>query len=109
MKNIYKKLKPIFLLLFLTTSITTYAQLPEEIQWKHLVKTYTPDSSELVLSLNGKPLSGKYKIPLDENSFALYHIKNGMITGDAFWYSNSGNLECKLSYKKGVRNGSKEN
>jgi len=106
MKHIYK-LTAILMMICLSSPLL--AQLPEEIQWKHLVKTYTPDSSEMVLTLNGKPLQGKYKIPLDENSFALYNIKNGMITGDAFWYTNGGHLECKLIYKKGIRNGLKEN
>ncbi|MFD2287734.1 toxin-antitoxin system YwqK family antitoxin [Pedobacter petrophilus] len=96
-------------LLLMLTSTFTYAQIPEEIQWKHLLKTYNADSSDLTLSLNGKNLNGKYKIPLDEKSYALYTIKNGMITGDAFWYTNGGHLECKLVYKRGVRNGLKEN
>lgn len=101
--------KILFSLLMIFTSAPLYAQLPEEIQWKHLVKTYTPDSTEMVLSLNGKTLNGAYKIPFEEGGFALYNIKNGMIGGTAFWYSNAGNVECKLNYKRGVRNGLKEN
>lgn len=96
----------IFLLIF---NISTKAQLPEEIKWKHLEKIYTPDSSQLILKLNGKTLEGKYKIPFDEGGFALYSIKNGKISGDAFWYSPAGNIECKLRYRNGVRNGLKEN
>lgn len=105
MKKIYA-----FALLFpLFISSLAIAQLPEEIQWKHLKKDYTADSADLMLSLNGKKLDGKYKIPLDEKSFALYTINNGMITGEAFWYTNGDQLECKLHYKRGVRNGLKEN
>ena len=97
------------IIILLIFTVSTKAQLPEEIQWKHLQKTYTADSSDLMLSLNGKYLNGKYKIPLDEKSFALYDIRNGMITGDAFWYTNGGRLEAKLFYKRGVRNGLKDN
>ncbi|HSD05667.1 hypothetical protein [Flavobacterium sp.] len=96
-----------FIILCLSASL--YAQLPEQIQWKHLQKDYSADSTKLVLTLNGKPLQGKYKIPLDNGSFALYDIKKGVITGEAFWYSSSEILECKLNYKNGVRNGLKEN
>ena len=85
------------------------AQLPEEIKWKHLQKEYNADSSQLILRLNNEPLQGKYKIPFDEGGFALYNIKKGLITGEAFWYSQNGRLECKLYYKNGVRNGIKEN
>lgn len=106
MKIIYK-LNVLFMMICLSSS--AFAQLPEEIQWKHLQKNYSADSTQLVLTLNGKALQGKYKIPFDDNSFALYTIKNGMITGEAFWYKNGGTLECKLNYKKGVRNGLKEN
>ena len=106
MKSPYKV---ILLLIMLLVSVSFYAQLPEEIKWEHLKKTYAVDSTSLQLSLNGKNLNGKYKIPLDESWFALYSIKNGMITGDAFWYTNGGHLECKLGYKRGVRNGLKEN
>lgn len=102
-----KKIFFTFLMIFIAGSIS--AQMPEEIQWKHLVKAYTADSTEMVLSLNGKALNGAYKIPFDEGGFALYNIKNGMISGSAFWYSNTGHMECKLNYKKGVRNGLKEN
>ena len=106
MKNKYQ----LSLTLFLAFAASSaFAQLPEEIQWKHLKKDYTADSSDLMLSLNGKRLQGKYKIPLDEKSFALYTIENGMITGEAFWYTNGGHMECKLHYKRGVRNGLKEN
>lgn len=101
--------KIIFMLLMFFTSLSLYAQLPEEIQWKHLVKTYTADSTEMTLSLNGKALNGEYKIPFDEGGFAVYTVKNGMISGPAFWYSKAGNIECKLNYKRGVRNGLKEN
>ncbi|MCX2449715.1 toxin-antitoxin system YwqK family antitoxin [Pedobacter sp. PLR] len=110
MKNHQKiilKLSCTFIFLGLGTSL--FAQLPEEIQWKHLVKTYNADSTEMVLSLNDKLLEGQYKIPLDESSFALYTIKKGLITGEAFWYSQGGRMECKLYYKKGVCNGLKEN
>ena len=106
MKKTYKILS-ILIMIFLSTAL--HAQIPEEIKWEHLQKNYTADSSDLILSLNGKYLNGKYKIPLDEKSYALYAIKNGMITGDAFWYTNGGHLECKLEYKRGVRNGLKEN
>ena len=106
MKTTYKILSFI-LMLFLSVSV--YAQIPEEIKWEHLKKTYATDSTALQLSLNGKSLNGAYKIPLDEDSYALYTIKNGMITGEAFWYTNGGTLECKLLYKRGVRNGLKEN
>lgn len=92
---------------FISTAI--FAQLPEEIKWKHLQKNYNADSSELVLSLNNQLLQGKYKIPFDEGGFALYNIKKGIINGEAFWYSQSGRMECKLYYKNGVRNGLKEN
>lgn len=88
---------------------SVFAQLPEEIKWKHLQKNYSSDSSQLVLSLNNKLLQGKYKIPFDEGGFALYNIKAGVITGEAFWYSQGGTMECKLHYKNGVRNGVKEN
>ncbi|WP_243718092.1 toxin-antitoxin system YwqK family antitoxin [Pedobacter changchengzhani] len=101
------KIASVLTMMFISTSL--YAQLPEEIQWKHLEKIYTPDSTQLVLKLNGKVLDGKYKIPFDEGGFALYTIKSGKITGDAFWYSTAGNVECKLRYKNGVRNGLKEN
>ncbi len=105
-----KKISKLSLILSLVfASSAAFAQLPEEIQWKHLKKDYTADSSDLMLSLNGKRLNGKYKIPLDEKSFALYTIDNGMITGEAFWYTNGGQIECKLHYKRGVRNGLKEN
>ena len=97
------------MLMMVLLSSSLYAQIPEEIKWEHLQKNYTADSSDLMLSLNGKYLSGKYKIPLNEKSYAVYNIKNGMITGDAFWYTNGGHLECKLEYKRGVRNGLKEN
>ncbi|WP_316751559.1 toxin-antitoxin system YwqK family antitoxin [Pedobacter gandavensis] len=110
MKNHQKiilKLSCTFVFLGLSTNL--FAQLPEEIQWKHLLKTYNTDSSKMVLSLNGKLLEGQYKIPLDAGSFALYTIKNGLITGDAFWYAQGGRMECKLHYKNGVRNGLKEN
>ena len=100
-------LLPILMMVLLSSSF--HAQIPEEIKWEHLLKTYAADSTDLKLSLNGKNLNGKYKIPLDERSYALYNIKNGMITGDAFWYTNGGHLECKLVYKRGVRNGLKEN
>lgn len=89
--------------------ISIFAQLPEEIKWKHLQKNYNADSSELVLSLNNQLLQGKYKIPFDEGGFAVYNIKKGIITGEAFWYSQGGRMECKLYYNKGVRNGLKEN
>ncbi|SOD18388.1 toxin-antitoxin system YwqK family antitoxin [Pedobacter xixiisoli] len=103
-------MKKLHLILFLTfLSLTTLAQMPEEIKWKHLQKDYNTDSSELVLSLNNKLLQGKYKIPFDEGGFALYNIKKGIITGEAFWYSQGGTMECKLYYKNGVRNGLKEN
>ncbi|RZK20015.1 MAG: toxin-antitoxin system YwqK family antitoxin [Pedobacter sp.] len=95
-------------LLILTANLL-YAQLPEEIKWKHLQKNYNSDSSELVLSLNSQLLNGKYKIPFDEGGFALYNIKKGIITGEAFWYSQGGRMECKIYYKNGVRNGLKEN
>jgi hypothetical protein len=101
------KITSLFLLFSLAKPI--YAQLPEEIKWKHLQKDYNADSSELVLSLNNKLLQGKYKIPFDEGGFALYNIKKGIITGEAFWYSQGGRMECKLYYKNGVRNGIKEN
>jgi antitoxin component YwqK of YwqJK toxin-antitoxin module len=104
-----KIIKLFFFLMMICSSPSIYAQQPEEIQWKHLQKNYSADSTKLVLSLNGKPLQGKYKIPLDNNSFALYDINEGLISGEAFWYSISGNLECKLNYKNGVRNGLKEN
>ena len=94
-------------LLFLSTNL--FAQLPEEIQWKHLVKIYNTDSSKMLLSLNGKLLDGPYKIPSDEGGFALYTIKDGLITGEAFWYTQGGKMECKLHFKNGVRNGLKEN
>lgn len=106
MKNSFK-LSAIGALMLLAN--TLFAQLPEEIQWKHLQKKYNLDSSELVLSLNNKLLQGQYKIPFDEGGFALYTIKKGLITGDAFWYSQGGRVECKLYYKNGVRNGLKEN
>lgn len=106
MKTICKFVSFIIIFCFATS---LHAQLPEEIQWKHIIKTYTADSTQLVLSLNNKLLEGQYKIPLDDTSFALYTIKKGMISNEAFWYKNSGNLECKLNYKKGVRNGLKEN
>ena len=106
MKTTYK-ICAILMMIFLSTSF--YAQIPEEIKWEHLKKTYAKDSTALQLTLNGKSLNGKYKIPLDESSYALYTIKNGLITGDAFWYTNGGHLECKLEYKRGVRNGLKEN
>ena len=106
MKNSYK-LSAICALMLLSTSL--FAQLPEEIKWKHLQKNYNTDSSELVLSLNNKLLQGQYKIPFDEGGFALYTIKKGFITGEAFWYSQGGRMECKLYYKNGVRNGIKEN
>lgn len=101
------KIASLLMMMFISTLL--HAQLPEEIQWKHLEKTYATDSTSLQLSLNGKNLNGKYKIPLDERSYALYNIKNGLITGDAFWYTKGGHLECKLIYKRGVRNGLKEN
>ncbi len=91
------------------TSNLLFAQLPEEIKWKHLQKSYNIDSSELVLSLNNQLLQGKYKIPFDAGGFALYNIQKGIITGEAFWYSQDGRMECKLYYKNGVRNGLKEN
>ena len=91
------------------TAHLLFAQLPEEIKWKHLQKNYNSDSSELVLSLNNQLLNGKYKIPFDEGGFALYNIKQGIIVGEAFWYSQSGKMECKLYYKNGVCNGLKEN
>lgn len=83
--------------------------MPEEIKWKHLQKDYNADSSKLVLRLNNQLLQGKYKVPLDDGGFALYNINKGMINGEAFWYSQSGRMECKLFYKNGVRNGLKEN
>lgn len=101
------KFSAILMLAF--TSNLLFAQLPEEIKWKHLQKNYNADSSELVLSLNNQLLQGKYKIPFDEGGFALYNIKKGIITGEAFWYSQVGRMECKLYYKNGVRNGLKEN
>lgn len=101
------KFSAILILTF--TSNLLFAQLPEEIKWKHLQKNYNTDSSELVLSLNNKLLQGQYKIPFDEGGFALYNIKKGIITGEAFWYSQGGRMECKLYYKNGVRNGLKEN
>ncbi len=97
----------VFLLMMSLSSL--YAQLPEEIEWKYLQKNYSADSTKLALSLNNKLLEGKYKIPLDNTSFALYDIKKGLISGDAFLYTNNGDLACKLSYKNGVRNGLKEN
>lgn len=102
-----KKLSATFFFLCLTANL--FAQLPEEIKWEHLVKTYNTDSTEMVLSLNNKPLQGQYKIPMDEGGFALYTIKKGWITGEAFWYSQGGRMECKLRYKNGVRHGLKEN
>lgn len=104
-----KNLKFCFTATLVLVSTLIFAQLPEEIKWKHLQKNYNADSSELVLSLNNKLLDGKYKIPFDEGGFALYNIKKGIITGEAFWYSQGGTIECKLYYKKGVRNGLKEN
>ncbi|WP_316795590.1 hypothetical protein [Pedobacter agri] len=101
--------KTVLLLFLMCVVKPIYAQLPEEIKWKHLEKTYNADSSQLVLSLNNKLLQGQYKIPFDEGGFALYNIKKGMISGDAFWYSQGGRMECKLQYKNGVRNGLKEN
>lgn len=105
--NIISKLCTICFLVIISTSL--FAQLPEEIKWKHLQKKYNADSSELVLSLNNQLLQGKYKIPFEEGGFALYNIKKGLITGEAFWYSQGGRMECKLYYKNGVRNGLKEN
>lgn len=106
MKIIYKIL---LMLLTVCLSSSLYAQQPEEIQWKHLEKIYAKDSTQLLLKLNGKALEGKYKIPFEEGGYALYNIRAGKITGDAFWYSIAGNIECKLRYKNGVRNGLKEN
>jgi len=104
-----KTLKFCFTITLLFYSAVIFAQLPEEIKWKHLQKNYNADSSELVLSLNNQLLQGKYKIPFDEGGFALYNIKKGIITGEAFWYSQGGRMECKLYYRNGVRNGLKEN
>lgn len=104
-QNLALKLSCSFLLL----STNLFAQLPEEISWKHLLKTYNQDSTEMVLSLNNKLLEGQYKIPSDEGGFALYTIKKGKITGEAFWYTQGGRMECKLHFKDGVRNGLKEN
>ena len=103
-------MKKISLIILLVCAYTViFAQLPEEIQWKHLQKQYNADSSELVLSLNNQLINGKYKIPFDEGGFALYNIKKGIISGEAFWYSQGGRMECKLYYRNGVRNGIKEN
>lgn len=102
-----KKLSGTFIFLCLGSPL--FAQLPEEIKWEHLLKKYNKDSTEMILSLNNKLLDGQYKIPLDEGGFALYTIKKGLITGEAFWYSQGGRIECKLHYKNGVRNGIKEN
>ncbi|MBC8988139.1 hypothetical protein H9X96_20490 [Pedobacter sp. N36a] len=85
-KNLALKLSCSLLLI----STNLFAQLPEEISWKHLLKTYNRDSTEMVLSLNNKPLEGQYKIPSDEGGFALYTIKKGKITGEAFWYMQGG-------------------
>lgn len=104
-----KKHKLTMLIALLAISTSIFAQLPEEIQWKHLEKIYAQDSTQLILKLNNKTLEGAYKIPFEEGGFALYEIKKGKITGDAFWYSSAGNMECKLRYKNGVRNGLKEN
>lgn len=101
-----KTLLYLFLILF---SLSYKAQIPEEIQWKHLEKVYAKDSTQLVLKLNTKALNGTYKIPFDDGSYALYKIEKGMIYGDAFWYSAANNLEAKLKYKNGVRDGLKEN
>ncbi|WP_233602986.1 toxin-antitoxin system YwqK family antitoxin [Pedobacter sp. KBW06] len=98
-----------YTLIFLCLGTSLFAQLPEEIKWDHLLKTYHRDSTEMVLSLNGKLLQGQYKVPFDEGGFALYTIQKGWITGEAFWYSPGGRMECKLHYKNGVRNGLKEN
>jgi antitoxin component YwqK of YwqJK toxin-antitoxin module len=102
-----KKLSYTFIFLCLGTHL--FAQLPEEIKWEHLLKTYNRDSTEMVLSLNQKLLQGQYKVPFAEGGFALYNIQKGLITGEAFWYSQGGRMECKLHYKNGVRNGLKEN
>ncbi|WP_316839465.1 toxin-antitoxin system YwqK family antitoxin [Pedobacter gandavensis] len=107
MKNFSIKLS--FTFLFLGLSINLFAQLPEEIKWQHLKKTYNKDSTEMILSLNDKLLQGEYKIPFDEGGFALYTVKKGLITGEAFWYTQGGRIESKLHYKNGVRNGLKEN
>lgn len=98
-----------YTLIFLCLGTHLFAQLPEEIKWEHLLKTYNRDSTEMVLSLNHKLLHGQYKVPFDEGGFALYTIQKGLITGEAFWYTQGGRMECKLHYKNGIRNGLKEN
>ncbi|SHE69120.1 toxin-antitoxin system YwqK family antitoxin [Pedobacter caeni] len=106
-QNLIVKLS--YTLIFLCLSGSLFAQLPEVVKWNHLVKTYNADSTEMLLSLNNNPLQGQYEIALDEGGFALYNIKNGLITGEAFWYAQDGRMECKLHFKNGVRNGLKEN
>lgn len=110
MKNNLKfVLKLCCTLILLVLSSPLFAQLPEEIKWQHIKKVYNADSTEMVLSLNDQLLQGQYKIPFDEGGFALYTIKKGLITGEAFWYSQGGRMEAKLHYKNGLRNGLKEN
>lgn len=90
-------------------TFTATAQMPEEIQWKHLEKVYNADSSSLTLRLNNQPLNGSYKIPFDEGGYSLIPVKAGKINGDVYWYTTSGRKEARLQYKNGVRNGLKEN
>jgi antitoxin component YwqK of YwqJK toxin-antitoxin module len=106
-QKIVKTFSCTFVLLGLAANV--FAQLPEEIKWEHLLKTYNKDSTEMILTLNNKLLQGQYKVPSDEGGFALYTINKGLITGEAFWYTQGGRMECKLHYKNGVRNGLKEN
>ena len=97
------------LLSFLFIANSASAQMPEEIKWKFLVKTYNLDSTRLTLSLNNKLLNGAYKIPTDDGGYELIKVRDGEITGDVYWYAANGRQEAKLKYKNGVRNGLKEN
>lgn len=72
MKN---KITVAVILVLSTLFFNAQAQMPEEIQWKHLIKTYTNDSAKMVLTLNGKNLQGKYKVPFDEGATPFTTLK----------------------------------
>jgi len=107
MNTTNKLLMKYFVLFSLLIINAVWAQMPEEIKWKHLVKTYNKDSTSLTLSLNNTLLVGAYKIPTDDGGYELIVAKKGQITGDVYWYTASGRMEAKLKYKNGVRNGLK--
>lgn len=97
------------LLTFILPCVYANAQEFKDINWEQVRRKYNSDSSKMELSLNNIPLNGWYRQRFDDGGYGLYNVKNGMITGDVFWYNAAGKIIARMEYKNGVRHGKKEN